>query len=146
MSMTGLDVFDRAVHKANDWLKDIMYELNTEDRHRAYLALRATLHALRDRLIPEEAVDLGAQLPMLIRGFYYEGWKPADKPLKVRRREEFLEHIKAQFRPGEIDAETIARAVFKLLTHRISQGEVKHVTGMLPEELADLWPHLPKSS
>lgn len=145
MTMTGLDVFDRAVHKANDWLKDIMYELNTEDRHRAYLALRATLHALRDRLMPEEAVDLGAQLPMLIRGFYYEGWTLSGKPLKERRKEEFLAHVKAQFRSDDVDAETIVRAVFKLLAHRISKGEVKDITGMLPKEVADLWPHPPKA-
>jgi uncharacterized protein (DUF2267 family) len=30
------------------------------------------LHALRDRLTVEEASDLAAQLPMLIRGLYYE--------------------------------------------------------------------------
>lgn len=145
MTMTGLDVFDRAVHKANDWLKDIMYELNTEDRHRAYLALRATLHALRDRLMPQEAVDLGAQLPLLIRGFYYEGWTLSGKPLKERRKEEFLAHVKAQFRSEEVDAETIVRAVFKLLAHRISKGEVQDITGMLPKEVADLWPHPPKA-
>jgi uncharacterized protein (DUF2267 family) len=143
MTMTGLDVFDRAVHKANDWLKDIMFELNTQDRHRAYLALRATLHALRDRLMPQEAVDLGAQLPLLVRGFYYDGWKPADKPLKERHKEEFLAHIREQFGQGEMDAETIVRAIFKLLAHRISAGEVQDIRGILPQEIADLWPHKP---
>ena len=145
MTMTGLDVFDRAVHKANDWLKDIMFELNTQDRHRAYLALRATLHALRDRLMPEEAVDLGAQLPLLVRGFYYDGWKPADKPLKERHKEEFLAHVREKFRQEEVDAETIVRAIFKLLAHRVSAGEVQDITGMLPKEIAELWPHKPGS-
>lgn len=46
-----------------------MEELDWQDRHAAYLALRATLHALRDRLTVEEVAELGAQLPMLIRGF-----------------------------------------------------------------------------
>ena len=61
MSMTGLDVFDSSIHQTNVWLKSIMGRLDTDDRHRAYLALRATLHALRDRLPPEVAVHLGAQ-------------------------------------------------------------------------------------
>ena len=50
MSMTGLDVFDRTVHKTNSWLNELMEILGWSDRHKAYLALRVTLHALRDRL------------------------------------------------------------------------------------------------
>jgi uncharacterized protein (DUF2267 family) len=143
MTMTGLDAFDRAIHKANDWLQDIMYELNWQDRHRAYLALRATLHALRDRLSLEEAVHLGAQLPMLVRGFYYDGWTLTGKPVKERRKEEFLAHIKAAFHDGDIDAEQVVRAIFKLLAHRVSQGEIKDIKQILPKELAELWPHHP---
>ena len=45
MSMTGLEVFDSTIHQTNVWLKAIMDRLDTDDRHRAYLALRATLHA-----------------------------------------------------------------------------------------------------
>jgi uncharacterized protein (DUF2267 family) len=67
-------VFDRTLYKTHTWLKEIMEVLGTEDRHRAYMALRAVLHALRDRLTVEEVAQLGAQLPMLIRGLYYEGW------------------------------------------------------------------------
>jgi uncharacterized protein (DUF2267 family) len=37
------------------------------------------LHALRDRLPPEIAVHLSAQLPMLVRGIYYEGWKADER-------------------------------------------------------------------
>ena len=73
MSMTGLDVFDMTVQQTNIWLKDIMQELGWADRHKAYLGLRTTLHALRDRLTPEEATQFGAQLSMLIRGLCCEG-------------------------------------------------------------------------
>ena len=61
MSTTGLEALDSTVHQTNAWLKAIMSRLGTEDRHRAYLALRTTLQALRDRLQPEMAVHLGAQ-------------------------------------------------------------------------------------
>lgn len=103
MSATGLEVFDRTLHKTHAWLKAIMEELGTEDRHKAYLALRAVLHALRDRLTVEEVAQLAAQLPMLVRGLYYEGWDPTGKPLKERHKEAFLAHVaeelKNPFRP-----------------------------------------------
>jgi uncharacterized protein (DUF2267 family) len=141
MSATGLEVFDTTLQKTNSWLKDLMEELGWSDRHRAYLALRATLHALRDRLTVEEVAQLGAQLPMLIRGFYYEGWDPTNKPLRVRHREQFLERILQAFRRDDgIDPEKVAPAVFTVLEKRVTEGEIEDVKHVLPAELRDLWP------
>ena len=142
MSITGLDVFDRTVQKTNSWLKSLMDELNWEDRHKAYGALRVTLQALRDRLTIEEVAQFGAQLPMLIRGFYYEGWDPTGKPEKLRHREEFLEPIAEYFvQAGEpVHPEPVARAVFSMLAQRISDGEIEDVKHILPKELRSLWP------
>jgi uncharacterized protein (DUF2267 family) len=67
MSFTGLPIFDETVQLSNVWLNELMDELDWDDKKRAYRVLRATLHALRDRLTPHEAAHLGAQLPMLIR-------------------------------------------------------------------------------
>jgi len=141
MSITGLEVFDSTVHKTNSWLKGLMEELRWQDRRKAYLALRATLHALRDRLTVEEAAQLGAQLPMLIRGFYYEGWDPTRKPLKIRHKDEFLGRIVQELRSGDaVDPERIARAVFKLLADRVTEGEIADVKHVMPSEIRDLWP------
>ena len=141
MSITGLEVFDSTVHKTNSWLKELMQELHREDRRKAYLALRATLHALRDRLTVEEAAQLGAQLPMLIRGFYYEGWDPTGKPLKIRDKEEFLGLIAEEFRADErLDPELIARAVFKVLADRVTAGEIEDVKHVMPAQIRELWP------
>jgi len=146
MSMTGLDVFDTTVHKTNRWLKELMEVLGWQDRHRAYLALRASLHALRDRLKVEEVAHLGAQLPMLIRGFYYEGWNPTGKPLRVRHREEFLARIEQELGGDEpLNPEVIANAVFAVLELRISDGEIENVKHILPAELRSLWPASPVS-
>lgn len=142
MSTTGLEAFDATLQKTNIWLSDIMRELGWEgERQRAYLALRSVLHALRDRLTVEEALDLGAQLPMLVRGFYYEGWKTTGKPLKERHREDFLAHIKRDFRNDDrMGAEAIARAVFTVIARHASAGEVEDVKRILPAELRALWP------
>jgi uncharacterized protein (DUF2267 family) len=141
MSMTGLDVFDRTIHKTNNWLNELMEVLSWHDRHKAYLALRVTLHALRDRLTLEEVAQLGAQLPMLIRGFYYEGWDPTGKPLKERHKEGFLAGIEEQFSgDNQVDAEQVARAVFSVLSDRVTEGEIEDVKHVLPAELRELWP------
>jgi len=141
MSMTGLDVFDHTVQETNNWLKDLMMELNWDDRHRAYLALRSCLHALRDRVNPDEAVDLGAQLPMLVRGFYYEGWKPSKTPEKIRTKDEFLDKVSAPFDQDPAwNSEEAVRAIFKLMFHRATEGEIQHIKSNLPGELQELWP------
>jgi uncharacterized protein (DUF2267 family) len=140
MSDTGLDVFDRTVHKTNVWLKDLMQLLGCAERQQAYVALRATLHALRDRLTVAETAQFAAQLPMLIRGFFYDSWDPNGKPLKERHREQFLAHIDRELKPYPTDPEQVARAVFQVLVNRITKGEIKDVEQVLPHEIRDLWP------
>jgi len=83
MSQTGVAAFDSTIQTTNVWLHDIMERLGWQDRHRAYHALRAVLHALRDRLPVDQAAALGAQLPMLVRGFYYEGWHPLVRQRRI---------------------------------------------------------------
>ena len=140
MTMTGLEVFDKTIHTTNEWLKDLMFELGWEDRHKAYTALRSSLHALRDNLTVDEAKDLASQLPMLIRGFYYENWKPSALPQRTKSKEQFFQRIQDAFPNETVDAESIVRAVFKLLHFRISEGEVQDIRGMLPPAIAELWP------
>jgi len=139
--MTGLEVFDTTVHKTHIWLNDIMQELGWEDRYKAYGGLRTTLHALRDRLTVEETAQLAAQLPMLIRGLYYEGWDPTGKPQKVRHKEAFLTPIREHFRNDpRVNAEQVARAVLKVLTQHVSEGEIADIKHLFPTELRELWP------
>lgn len=141
MSATGLKEFDRTLQTTNIWLKQLMDELEWDDRSRAYHALRAALHALRNRLPVEEAMHLGAQLPMLVRGFYYEGWHTADKPLKERTLDEFLGHIRDEFRfESEAESGRIAQAVFKLLSAHVTAGEIDDVKHALPASVRELWP------
>lgn len=87
MAFTGLAVFDRAVHTANGWLKDLQATLGWDERRHAYAAFRAVLHALRDRLPHQEAVHLGEQLPMLLAGAPYAGWRPSATPWRRKATE-----------------------------------------------------------
>ena len=142
VSLTGLEVFDETVHKTNTWLKEIAKTLEL-DRHGTYQVLRAVLHSLRDRLTIEETAHLGDQLPMLVRGIYYEAWRPAGKPQKIRSREEFLERINERLALKEpIDVANAARAVLRTLEKHVSAGEIRDVMAVLPEDIRALWPPL----
>jgi uncharacterized protein (DUF2267 family) len=136
-----METFDTTIQKTNIWLKDLMDEEGWEDIHKSYLAMRAALHALRDRLTPEEASQLASELPMLVRGFYYEGWSPANKPKKLHTKQEFLKYL-AEGLPDdpELDPERVARGVFAILAKKISRGEIQDVKKTLPPEIRELWP------
>jgi uncharacterized protein (DUF2267 family) len=140
MSSTGITAFDSTIHTTNVWFNDLMDRMGWQDKHRAYHALRAVLHALRDRLSVDQAAALGAQLPMLVRGFYYEGWHPAGLPVKDRKKEQFLAHIAAAFQndPG-VNPEEVARAVCQVIAKHVTPGEIKHVMSSLPAEIRSLW-------
>lgn len=141
MTSTGLRVFDHTVHLSDAWLKELGIQLGWTDRQSAYAALRSVLHALRDRMSVDEAAQLGAQLPMLLRGVYYEGWHPAGKPLKERHKAQFFDHVRQEIRrDGNFDPEPVVEAVFELLANRISTGEIDDIKGLLPAELRELWP------
>jgi uncharacterized protein (DUF2267 family) len=139
---TSHEVFDTTMQKTQVWLNDVMQELDWEDQpHKAYLALRTVLHALRDRLTVEEAMQLGAQLPMLVRGFYYEGWTLKDKPHKERHKEQFLDHVREAFRDDvTVNPQQVVRAVFRVLQRHTSPGEIDDVKHVMPRSLQELWP------
>jgi uncharacterized protein (DUF2267 family) len=141
--MSTLAILDRSVQKTNVWLRDVNYELQWFTFQRGYLALRAVLHALRDRLSVPEVAQLGAQFPIFIRGIYYEGWNPSRTPIKSRGKALFLRQVREEFahtRNPDVDAEDIARAIFRVLNKHISKGEIEQVKGLLPRELREFWP------
>jgi len=138
--MSGFEPFEKAVHKAHVWLNEIAERMGEgTTKQQAYAALRAVLHALRDRLNVNEAAQLAAQLPLLVRGIYYEGWDPAKTPLKIRHRDEFLDLVRDYL--GKIDnvePEPAAKAVFAVLREHVSEGEIEDVMAEMPQEIRQL--------
>ena len=138
---TGIAALDTSIHKTNVWLKELLWELEWPSRPRAWSGLRAVLHALRDRLTFEEAFDLAAELPMVVRGMYVEGWDRRRRPLKLRTKEDFLTLVAENLvRAPDVDPEPLTRAVFGLLARHVDSGEIGHVRSMLPEPVRRLWP------
>ncbi len=134
--MSDVDIIDRSVEKTHIWLNELAEELGSDDRQAAYRVLRAYLHAVRDRLMVNEAAQLAAQLPELIRGIYYEDWVPARTPLKYRTVDEFLRRVtdEAQL-PGETEASYACAAAARVLRNHVSAGEIDDVVAVFPEEM-----------
>lgn len=132
--------FNTTIESSQLWLDEVLDELRTDDRELAYAALRAVLHTLRDRLPTAEAADLAAQLPMLLRGLYFEGWTPTRRSRPVRDRDAFLRRVAAEMKRSEITPEEAVRAVFHLLAARVAPGEIADVVGSMPASFEALWP------
>jgi len=141
VSDSGVPALDHTVQETNIWLKTVAKHLHFENRQHAYSALRAVLHALRDRLTPDSAVHFGAQLPMLVRGIYYEGWRIPGKPTKDRNVQDFADHVLQQLPPQfPMDPVTVTKGVFEALWEKLDPGESAKIIDHLPMPLKALWP------
>jgi uncharacterized protein (DUF2267 family) len=138
MSATGLAVFDKTLQTTNIWLNEIS-EVLGPDRQHAWKVLSTVLHKLRDRLPVNVAAHLGAQLPLLVRGVYYDQFTPAHQPTDWSL-EEFISEIGdwlADTRPT--DPREAAHAVLAVLSRHLPYGEIKHVQDALPKEMKTFW-------
>lgn len=138
--MTIPSSISHSVQQTQEWLKALCEAGGYSGETEALAVLRAVMHQLRDRLTIAEAVDLAAQLPTIVRGIYYEGWKPHHTPTKVRTREEFLDAVQTALMPHPVRAENATRDVLSLLAQAIDSGEIADVISQLPADIKELWP------
>jgi uncharacterized protein (DUF2267 family) len=138
MSTAQLDVLDRTVERANVWINEVAAELES-DRCEAYRVLCAFLHTLRDRLPADQNVRLAAQLPLLLRGIYFESWQPNRTPLHYRDPIEFVERVRREARlVSDTEAWFAVQAVAVVLRRHVSAGEIDDVVRTLPGSLKGL--------
>lgn len=139
--MANLQDLKRALPDTEAWLTDLKQRLKWHDREKTYLAFMATLHALRDSLPRDEAIYLGAQLPVLLRGLYYEGRHPSARIARAKSRSAFIERIQeGVHRDPGIDVEEVASAVFSLLAARLPGPELEDAKAATPSALRMFWP------
>jgi uncharacterized protein (DUF2267 family) len=128
------DAFDHATNTAYHWLAAVAKELATEDRRYAFRVLRAWMHTLRDRLTVDAAARLGAQLPELLRGVYYDGWKPGKAPLKYGV-DGYLMRFAWEARIPEPEAAAVAATVSDAMSGLLSPGQLDDTLALLPTAL-----------
>lgn len=137
--MTSPDSIDSTVAKTREWIDETAAELGTEDRREAYRVLRAFLHVVRDRIGVNEAAQLAAQLPQLLRGAFYENWVPSRTPERYRDRDTFLRKLAEQtLLAGETEASYAAAAAMRVLRRHVSEGELEDVLANFPVDLREL--------
>ncbi len=139
MTAAHVDIIDRSVEKAHVWIKDTAEEVGTADSHQAYRVLRAFLHAVRDHLSVDETAQLSAQLPIFVRGVFFEGWDPSRTPEHARDLDSFLAKIAREAGlAGETEASFAATAAWRVLRQHVSVGEGDSVLRALPQHIREL--------
>lgn len=139
MSTQHLEVLETTVQKTHQWIEWLAQSAHM-DTHTAYLTLRAVLQTLRDRLPAQEAAHFAAQLPLLVRGIFYEGYRPSELPSGLNR-EQFLEKIAERMTCSRnMNPQESARQVFALLDRFLGNGELEKIGTALPSSLLELFP------
>jgi uncharacterized protein (DUF2267 family) len=140
MATKTLSVLESSLADAYTWVNEIDDELGYDDKHFALQALRGGLHALRDRLTIDLSAHLSAQLPLLIRGIYFENWNPEPLPSRDRSLDGFLERMTSALRGyDDLNSRAVVGAVFRVLERHISLGEDLKIANVLPHEIAAIW-------
>lgn len=136
MSATGLEVFDKTLQTANIWLGEMMERLDC-DRQAAWRVLSVVLQRLRDRLPLDLAAHLGAQLPLIVRGVYYDQFSPGRAASEDVTPEDLIAAVADGL--DAIDAEDAVMVVFDVLGRHLSEGQAAKLRGALPQGLQMLW-------
>ncbi|WP_299417787.1 DUF2267 domain-containing protein [uncultured Sulfitobacter sp.] len=140
MTTQGLEVIDHSVHLTHEWINELAGRLDWTSKRSALRLMRVTLHRIRDHLLVDELAQMSAQLPVMIRGFFFEGWVPKDTPIKERHEEEFITFVGHQMADtSEYRGRDDIKCVFDLLNARLSRGEVEDIRASLPQDLRDMW-------
>jgi uncharacterized protein (DUF2267 family) len=141
MTAQGLEAIDHTVHLTHEWINELAERLDWASKRSALRLLRITLRHIRDHLMVNELAQMSAQLPLVIRGFFFEGWVPKHTPIKERKSQDFIAYITDQMGDAEeYRGLSDIKCVFDLLNNRLSRGEVEDIRATLPMPIRDLWP------
>jgi uncharacterized protein (DUF2267 family) len=134
-----VQAIEHSARKANEWVEDLTRELDGADEALAWRVLRAYLQVLRDRLTIDEAAQLAAQLPHLLRGVLYESFDPGHQPEKIRNRDAFLARLADRANLSDTPQVAVAAAAAtRVLRRHVSAGEIDDVLAQLPKEIREL--------
>ena len=119
---------------------------NPQDTSHAFRVTRAVLHTLRDRISVEESMHVIANLPMILKGIYVDGWRINHKNNRIDNLDQFLDQVRenspgdaARDFGGKKTARNTVKAVLHVLKRYIDEGELRHIQQQLPEGVSILF-------
>jgi uncharacterized protein (DUF2267 family) len=137
--------FDKYAAVGNRFIREVADELRTDDLSMALRITKAVLHALRDRIAPDDAVQFAQGLPAMLKAVYFEQYDISGTPVIIRRVEDFIQFVREKNRfaavhdfPSAIDVVLGIKAVFAVLDRHMDAGQVDQVKRMLPEEISNM--------
>ena len=132
---------NHTVQLTHEWVHQIDEMMPWDDSNKTFRLLRAVLHTLRDMTGVEETAQFSAQLPLLLRGIYFEGWDPTATPAPLREKPDFLARVIDGFAPDRLDQpEAAVIAVLGMINTRISAGEIRDIRSGMRKSVRDIWP------
>jgi uncharacterized protein (DUF2267 family) len=136
--LDDVDVIDITVQKTYRWIEEISEELGGIGRREAYRVMRAFLQTVRDRLTVDQAAELATQLPMLVRGIYYEGWVPSRAPIKMKAEELAEVFIERAILPPDREALNELKVAARVMRRHLSAGETADLLANLPPDIRQM--------
>lgn len=122
-----------ATSKSQIWIREIQQQMDFINTDTSYRLLKAVLHALRDQMSLAEMAYFAGQLPLLLRGTFYEGWNPYMVNLSSFTKENFLQSVRKHL-------ELIGKPQFELETGVLVALNVikKHLQGAVKEQYVSI--------
>lgn len=136
--------FEKYAAEGNHFLNEVAHELDC-DRNYAARVTRAVLHAVRDRIPPDDAVQFAQGLPMAIKAVYFDQYNLSQVPVVIRHPEDFIDFVR--YKDGEsgrrdfpdnTDVEDAIAAVFRVLERHMDYGQVEQIKRVFNDEMAYL--------
>ena len=137
MSATGVYSIDSSITRTNSWLADIADSLGIDDRRLAFRIARAWLHVLRDHLTVDAAAGFAGELTEVLRGVYYEGWKPAQLPVRSSAAE-YATRFAREARIRDEQVAAAASVITAVARRHLAPGVVDRAFAVLPPTIREL--------
>jgi len=133
--------------EANRFMNEVAAELgDPAELEAAGRVVVAIFHTLRDKLSTEESFHLVSQLPMILKGVYVDGWDPSKQFHRTETLQDFVNELRshdsnAAARDFGDDEQAVRnfQAVIRVMSHYVSDGEMRHIKQQLPRPVAALF-------